>query len=98
MRARGIRMQESDCDYLTRRAREERDAAARAASEKARDIHARLAERYTDAAAALNAADDGADNNAGRAIISRVSIDAERKASPSTSPPRSQRPTHSAER
>lgn len=76
----------SDRDYFTRRAREERGAAARAGSEEARAPHALLAERYADVAAALEEAGEQADAGARRAIISRVSIDAERKSATLTSP------------
>ena len=41
---------ESERDYLQRRAREENDAADRASSDKARDLHLELAARYRDAA------------------------------------------------
>jgi hypothetical protein len=41
---------ESKRDYLERRALEEEDAAVRAASEKARELHEELASRYRDAA------------------------------------------------
>lgn len=41
---------ESQKDYLQRRAEEEEEAADRAASEKARDLHHELATRYRDAA------------------------------------------------
>lgn len=41
---------ESKRDYLNRRAREEQDAAGRASSEKARDLHMELASRYREAA------------------------------------------------
>lgn len=79
-------MQETDHDYFTRRAREEHAAAGRAACEEARESHAQLARRYSNVAAALDAAGDDAGDGARRAIISRVSIYAERKAETSTSP------------
>ena len=41
---------ESQRDYLERRALEEEDAAVRAASDKARELHEELASRYRDAA------------------------------------------------
>jgi hypothetical protein len=41
---------ESASDYLRRRAREEHDAADRALSPKARDLHLELAARYLNAA------------------------------------------------
>lgn len=80
-------MPESDRDYFARRAREERAAAARAASEEARASHAGLAERYADLAGAFEAAGDDIGDGGRRAIIARVSIDAERKAVPSPRSP-----------
>lgn len=71
-------MRESDRIYFARRAREERDAAERAASPEARESHARLAERYADVAAALENAGDDAGPAVTNMIVSRVSIDAER--------------------
>ena len=41
---------ESQRDYLERRALQEDDAAVRAASDKARELHEELATRYRDAA------------------------------------------------
>ena len=41
---------ESQRDYLNRRALEEEEAAARATSEKARELHEEMASRYHDAA------------------------------------------------
>ena len=41
---------ESQRDYLNRRALEEDDAAVRAESDKARELHEELASRYRDAA------------------------------------------------
>lgn len=41
---------ESQRDYLERRALQEDDAAVRAASDKARELHEELASRYRDAA------------------------------------------------
>ena len=41
---------ESQRDYLERRALQEDDAAVRAASDKARELHEQLASRYRDAA------------------------------------------------
>jgi len=43
---------ESQRDYLNRRALEEEEAAARATSEKARELHEEMASRYRDAAGA----------------------------------------------
>ena len=43
---------ESQQDYLHRRALEEEEAAARATSEKARELHEEMASRYRDAAVA----------------------------------------------
>ena len=43
---------ESQQDYLHRRALEEEEAAARATSEKARELHEEMASRYRDAAGA----------------------------------------------
>lgn len=43
---------ESQRDYLHRRALEEEEAAARATSEKARELHEEMASRYRDAAGA----------------------------------------------
>ena len=43
---------ESQRDYLTRRALEEEEAAARATSEKVRDLHEEMASRYREAAGA----------------------------------------------
>jgi len=40
----------SHSDYMIRRCREERDAADRASSSKARDLHIELADRYREAA------------------------------------------------
>ena len=51
-------MRETDWDYFSRRALEERQAAERAASETARTSHAQLAERYSEVAKALEAAGD----------------------------------------
>lgn len=72
-------MPESDRDYFARRAREERAAATRAASEDARASHADLAEPYAELASALEAAGEDIGDGARSAIISRVSIDAERR-------------------
>jgi outer membrane protein TolC len=41
---------ESQRDYLNRRALEEEEAAARATSEKVRELHEEMASRYRDAA------------------------------------------------
>jgi len=43
---------ESQRDYLNRRALEEEEAAARATSEKVRELHEEMASRYRDAAGA----------------------------------------------
>ena len=43
---------ESQQDFLHRRALEEEEAAARASSEKARELHEEMASRYRDAAGA----------------------------------------------
>jgi len=43
---------ESQRDYLNRRALEEEEAAARATSEKVRDLHEEMASRYREAAGA----------------------------------------------
>ena len=43
---------ESQQDYLHRRALEEEEAAARATSEKVRDLHEEMASRYREAAGA----------------------------------------------
>ena len=43
---------ESQQDFLHRRALEEEEAAARATSEKARELHEEMASRYRDAAGA----------------------------------------------
>ena len=71
-------MRESDRDYFMRRAQEEREAAIRAASEAARRSHVQLAERYAKAALALEAAGDRDEDGVNWAVVSRVSIDAER--------------------
>ena len=47
-----MRLMESQRDYLHRRALEEEEAAARATSEKARELHEEMASRYRDAAGA----------------------------------------------
>lgn len=78
-------MSETDRDYFARRADEERRAAERAGSPEARSSHALLAARYADVAAALEEAGERADETTRRAIISRVSIEAERKTAASTS-------------
>ena len=77
-------MRESDRDYFARRALEEREAAERASSEPARISYAQLAERYSEVAKALEAAADGGGRGVNRAIVSRVSIDAQRKAAANT--------------
>ena len=76
-------MAETDRDYFERRARAERGAASRAGSEEARASHSLLAERFAEVAAALDQAGEQADAGARRAIIARVSIDAERRAASS---------------
>ena len=81
-------MPETDRDYFARRADEERRPAARAGSDEARSSHALLAQRFADVAAALEEAGEQADEGTRRAIIARVSIEAERKAaSPAPRPP-----------
>ena len=47
-------MTESDCQYFTRRAAEERAAAEQATHPVARESHLELAERYADMAIATN--------------------------------------------
>lgn len=48
---------ESDAGYFSRRAREERDASARAAHPNARQAHIEMAERYEDLAGAIQSQD-----------------------------------------
>ena len=72
-------MQETNRDYFARRAREERQAAERAASDSARLAHAGLAERYAKLAEALEAAGDDGESGVNWAVVSRVSLDAERR-------------------
>jgi len=72
-------MREPDRIYFARRAREESEAAERAASPEARATHAQLAERYADVAEALKKAGDDAGPLVTNRIVSRVSIDAERR-------------------
>ena len=73
-------MRESDQVYFARRALEERHAAGRASSEPARRSHTELAERYARVAQALEAAGDQDEGGVDWAIVSRISIDAEREA------------------
>ena len=79
MMARGSGMRATDRAYFEQRAREEREAASRAASEDARTAHALLAQWYEDLAGALETAGEDADEGRRRAIIARVSIDAQRR-------------------
>ena len=71
-------MREPDHVYFARRALEERHAAERASSEPARRSHLQLAERYARVAQALEASDDRGERGVNWAIVSRISIDAER--------------------
>ena len=73
-------MREPDHIYFARRALEERHAAERASSEPARRSHLQLAERYARVAQALEAAGDRGEGCVNWAIVSRISIDAERGA------------------
>jgi hypothetical protein len=78
-------MRESDRDYFARRAFEERQAAERASFGPARASHAKLAERYLEVATALEAA--GESDGVNWAVVSRVSIEAERRSAASAPSP-----------
>ena len=73
-------MREPDHIYFARRALEERDAAERVSSEPARRSHTEIAERYARVAQALEAAGGQDEGGVDWAIVSRISIDAEREA------------------